>query len=186
MALVVVLLVVPIIELALLVEVASRIGAVPAVLFLLFFSAAGAWLTKREGTSALRRIQAGLTAGRMPTTEVIDGFLVMLGGALMLAPGFLTDLIGLLLLIPPVRAAVRGLAGVLIARGIARRVRVAGMRLGGDDSDLAGRYRAYRRPGDRPDGHWRRTDVDVIDVDGEEIILSEVVAELAPPPQPER
>lgn len=185
MALVVVFVVVPLIELALVIEVASRVGVIPAVLLLLFFSAAGAWLTKREGTTAFRRIQDGLAAGRMPTTEVIDGFLVMLGGAMMLVPGFLTDLLGLLLMIPPVRAMVRGLAGALIAHRVARRVRITGARLGGDDPTLAGRYRAYRRPGEPPVGDFRRTEVDVIDVDGEEIILTDPVAELSPPHQPE-
>lgn len=186
MALVVVFLVVPLIELALVIEVASRVGVITAALLLLFFSAAGAWLTKREGTTAFRRIQEGLAAGRMPTTEVVDGFLVMLGGAMMLVPGFLTDLLGLLLMIPPVRAMARGAAGALIAHRVARRVRVTGARLGSDDATLAGRYRAYRRPGDPPVGDFRRSEVDVIDVDGEEIILTDPVAELSPPHQPER
>jgi hypothetical protein len=58
--------------------------------------------------------------------------------------------------------------------------------LGSDDATLAGRYRAYRRPGDPPVGDFRRSEVDVIDVDGEEIILTDPVAELSPPHQPER
>ena len=62
---------------------------------------------KREGLGVLRRVQASLAAGRVPGAELVDGFLILFGGALMIAPGFLTDLLGIALLLPPVRAVVR-------------------------------------------------------------------------------
>ena len=74
---------------------------------LLLISIVGAWLAKREGLGVLRRMQAAVNAGRVPGTELIDGFLILLAAALMLTPGFLTDVAAILLLLPPVRAAVR-------------------------------------------------------------------------------
>jgi len=67
----------------------------------------GAWLAKREGLGVLRRMQDSVNAGRVPGAELIDGFLVLLAAALMITPGFLTDIVGIFLLLPPVRAGVR-------------------------------------------------------------------------------
>ena len=67
----------------------------------------GAWLAKREGLGVLRRIQAALDRGQTPSTEVVDGGLILLAGALMIAPGFISDVLALLLLLPPTRAIVR-------------------------------------------------------------------------------
>jgi UPF0716 protein FxsA len=103
----VVFLVVPIAELALLIAVGSEIGVLNTIVLLIAVSAVGAWLAKREGLGVLRRIQAQLDAGRMPGTELVDGFLVLFAAALLLTPGFLTDCLALALLLPPVRAVVR-------------------------------------------------------------------------------
>ena len=100
-------LVVPLLELYVIIQVGSAIGALNTIGLLIAVSLVGGWLMKREGTSVVRRVQASLAAGIVPATEVIDGFLILLGGALMLTPGFLTDVAGLGLLLPPVRAVVR-------------------------------------------------------------------------------
>lgn len=100
-------LVVPIIELFLFAQVASSIGFGAALLWIVLVSIAGAWLVKREGLSALRRANAKVETGELPTDELITGILILFAGALMLTPGFLTDGIGLLLLFPPSRALVR-------------------------------------------------------------------------------
>ncbi len=113
---VVVFLVVPLVELAVLIQVGSAIGALNTIALLVLMGVVGGWLMKREGLGVVRRVQAQLRAGRVPTTEVVDGFLILFGGALMLTPGFLSDALGLALLIPPVRALVRA--------GLARRLRV--------------------------------------------------------------
>ena len=188
--------VVPIIEIFLIVQVAGALGVIPALLLLIFCSAAGAWLVKREGTAAFRRVQASLVAGRMPTTEVIDAFVVMAAGALLLVPGFLTDFIGLVLLLPPTRSVVRGGVTDLFHWTVARRVRLAGIRLGGDPAAAAaaaaaaGARRSYRRPTEPgapgADQASRRPprrpgDPDVIDVDGEEVDLFGTRGELGPP-----
>ncbi len=107
--------VVPIIELAVIIQVGQAIGVVPTVLLLLAMSAAGAWLVRREGLKSWRRFRTALDQARIPAAEVVDGALVMLGGALMLTPGFVTDVFGLLLVAPPSRA--------LVNRAIRTRVR---------------------------------------------------------------
>jgi UPF0716 protein FxsA len=103
----VVFLVVPIAELAVIITVGSQIGVLNTIGLLIAISVVGAWLAKREGLGVVRRIQAQLDAGRMPGAELVDGFLVLFAGALLLTPGFLTDCLAIALLFPPMRAVVR-------------------------------------------------------------------------------
>lgn len=100
-------LVVPIVELYLFVEVSASIGFGAALLWIVGVSVVGAWLVRREGLSALRRANAKMATGELPTDELLTGMLILFAGALMLTPGFLTDAFGLLLLFPPTRALVR-------------------------------------------------------------------------------
>lgn len=102
-----VFLVVPIIELAVIIRVGSDIGALNTIGLLVLMSVAGGWLMRREGIGILQRIQASLAAGGVPGSELVDGVLILFAGALLLTPGFLTDLVGMSLLLPPVRAIVR-------------------------------------------------------------------------------
>ena len=112
--------VVPLVELFVIAAVGDRIGFPVTLLLLLVVSVAGAWLVKREGRSAWRAFRRALDEARMPAVEVVDGALVLVGGALLLTPGFLTDAVGLLLVFPPSRAVanrmvrrrVRGLFGL--------------------------------------------------------------------------
>jgi UPF0716 protein FxsA len=115
--------VVPLAELAVIIAVGDLIGLLPTLLLLLLVSAAGAWLSKREGLAAWRRFQLALADGRVPTVEVADGAMILLAGALLLTPGFLTDVVGILLLLPPTRATARRLAPRLAARRMRRRGR---------------------------------------------------------------
>ena len=105
--LVVLFLLVPLAELYVIIQVGQSIGALNTVGLLLLDSLVGGWLMKREGLAVFRRLQAQLEAGNVPGKELVDAFLILFGGALMLAPGFLTDLVGMALLLPPVRAVVR-------------------------------------------------------------------------------
>ena len=100
-------LIVPLVELYLFVQVSAAIGFWAALFWIVAVSAIGAWLVKREGTSAWRRANAKIGRGEVPTDELISGILILAGGALMLTPGFLTDVVGLLLVFPPTRALVR-------------------------------------------------------------------------------
>ena len=112
--------VVPLAELAVLIAVGDVIGLWPTLLLLLVVSVAGAWLAKREGLAAWRRFQLALAEARVPTIEVADGAMILLAGALLLTPGFLTDVAGVLLLLPPTRALVRRLAPRLAERRLRR------------------------------------------------------------------
>ncbi|MBA2528915.1 MAG: FxsA family protein [Euzebyales bacterium] len=98
--------VVPLVELAVIVQVADVITLPWTIVILLAVSVAGAWLVKREGRTAWRNFRRALEAARIPAVEVVDGALVLVGGALLLTPGFVTDAVGLLLVFPPSRAVV--------------------------------------------------------------------------------
>ena len=98
---------VPFAEIYVLLQVGHAIGVLDTLALLILVSAVGAWLCKQAGLSVLRRMQAGIAAPRVPGAGVVDGFLVLLAGALMITPGFLTDIVAIFLLLPPVRAGVR-------------------------------------------------------------------------------
>lgn len=123
----VVFLVVPVVELAVIVQVGQALGVLETVALLVAISVAGGWLVKREGVGVLRRISAAVSAGRVPGRELADGALIVFAGALLITPGFLSDVLGIALLVPPVRAVVRPvLVGVLTRRAIDRRLRTRG------------------------------------------------------------
>jgi UPF0716 protein FxsA len=97
---------IPILELAVIIQVGQVIGVGWTLVALIAMSLIGAALVKAEGLRAWRRVQEALAETRMPAVEVVDGALVLLGGALMLTPGFLTDAVGLLLVVPLTRAVI--------------------------------------------------------------------------------
>jgi UPF0716 protein FxsA len=101
--------VLPLVEIYVIVQVGSAIGALNTIGLLLLVSIAGAWLAKHEGFWVLRRLRDQLDAGRMPTNELIDAGLVLVGAILLILPGFVSDVLGLLLLFPPTRIAARAL-----------------------------------------------------------------------------
>ena len=103
-----VFLVVPIAELYVIVQVAGSIGIPETIVLLIAISVLGAWLAKVAGVAVLYRLQRTIRAGRVPSSEIVDGALVLLAGALMITPGFLSDLLAIFLLLPPSRALVRG------------------------------------------------------------------------------
>jgi UPF0716 protein FxsA len=118
--LVIVFVVAPLVELAVIVQVAGAIGTLDTIGLLVAVSLVGAWLAKREGVGVLQRIQSALDRGELPSTEVADGGLILLAGALMIAPGFVSDALAILLLLPPTRALVRW----PLLRYVARRTRL--------------------------------------------------------------
>ncbi len=109
-------LVVPFVELFVLIQVGRAIGALPTVAVLIVVSVAGAWLVKREGLEVVRRAQEQVRRGLVPATELVDGVLILFAGALLLTPGFFTDVFGIALLLPPVRALLRTAASARLAR----------------------------------------------------------------------
>ena len=103
-------LVVPFVELFVILQVGRAIGALNTIGLLVLVSVVGAWLVKREGLSVLRRARERIDQGVVPGRELVDGVLIIFAGALLITPGFLTDVLGVLLLLPPVRASVRAVA----------------------------------------------------------------------------
>ncbi|MGH9227226.1 MAG: FxsA family protein [Acidimicrobiales bacterium] len=121
-------LVAPLVELAVIVQVAGTVGVLNTIGLLIGVSIVGGWLARREGLVTLRRIQVALARGEIPNREVADGALILMAGALMIAPGFISDGVALLLLFPPSRAVFRRvLTRSLAERGRAR-VTVRGAR----------------------------------------------------------
>lgn len=100
-------LVVPVAELWVVLRVADVIGGWETIGLLIVMSFVGSWLVKREGARAWGAFQTAMKEGRVPAKETADGALVILGGALLLTPGFLTDVLGVLCLLPPTRVVVR-------------------------------------------------------------------------------
>lgn len=100
---------VPIVELAVIIQIGQLIGVWWTIALLIADSILGSLLMRHQGRSAWRRFQVTIAEGRVPARETIDGALVIFGGALLLTPGFVTDIFGLLFLLPPTRAAIRGL-----------------------------------------------------------------------------
>jgi len=120
--LVVLLITVPIVEITLIVLVGQQIGALPTVLLLVGSALVGSWLLRREGTRTWRAFLRALAEGRPPAVEAADGVLVLLGGMLMLLPGFATDLVGLLAVLPPTRRLLRAGVLTLVARRLPPRM----------------------------------------------------------------
>lgn len=100
---------VPLLELFVIVQVADGLGAGQTILLLLVVSVVGAWMVRRSGLGVLRQIRTRLAEGEIPGKELVDGLLILLAGAFMLTPGFLTDAAGLLMLFRPTRAVVRSM-----------------------------------------------------------------------------
>ena len=123
MALLVVLfIVIPIAELYVIIQVGEAIGVELTILILIADALLGSFLLRHQGRSAWRRFNEALDQRRFPGREVADGVMITFGGALLLTPGFITDIVGLALLIPPSRAVIRGIG----YRFFGRRFKLAG------------------------------------------------------------
>lgn len=112
--------IVPLIELYVIMKVGSRIGALPTIALLILTGFAGAWLARSQGFALLHRIQSELAAGRLPTSHLLDGAIVLAGGILLLTPGFCTDILGLILLVPFSRSIIKHSLKLWLQRRINR------------------------------------------------------------------
>ncbi len=117
-----VFIVLPIAEIYVIVKVGEAIGILPTLALLIVDGFVGAAVARSQGAATWRRFNEAIAAGRVPTKEVLDGAMVIVGGAFLLAPGFITDVIGLLLLLPPTRALFRGLVTRMARRRMVVRV----------------------------------------------------------------
>ena len=100
-------LVTPIVELFLLIRLGQIVGTGPTLGLIVVTAIVGSWLTRREGLSAWQRVQLALGEGRVPGTEILDGLIILVCGALLLTPGVLTDAIGFAGLLPQTRSIIR-------------------------------------------------------------------------------
>lgn len=150
--------VMPILEIYVIIQVGQVIGPWWTILLLIADSIVGGWLVKREGTRAWQALRAALNAGRMPAGELADGGLVLVGGTLMLAPGFVSDGLGILMILPITRPLFRAVLAGLVARRVTTATLGFGRpgAAGGVDSETPW---TTRRPGPGPGGPVVRGDV---------------------------
>jgi UPF0716 protein FxsA len=143
-----VFIVVPLAELYVIIQVGQAIGILPTLAILLADSILGSMLLKSQGRAAWRRFNEATAEGRIPAREVVDGALIIFGGAFLISPGFITDIFGILLLLPPTRALFRR-----FIVGFFTRRSVIGF-FGSRGADAYNRSR-QRRPGPPPpDGDY--------------------------------
>ena len=152
--LVVIFIGVPIAELYVIYKVGDAIGVLPTLLLLAADSVLGSLLLRSQGRTVWRRFNEAMAAGRVPHRELQHGVAVIFGGAFLITPGFLTDIIGLLLLLPPTRAVILRLVTRTITRRMAARVVVADGRGAPGHADVEGTATEY--PGPRRDPSRRR------------------------------
>ncbi len=134
---------VPLVEIYVIIQVGKAIGPWWTILLLILDSILGTWLIKHQGSRAFQGLRDSLDNGRMPARELADGALILIGGTLMLAPGFVTDAFGILIILPFTRPFFRR----ILTRVVASRIVVLGP--GGE----------ARRPGPGPDGPVIRGEV---------------------------
>ena len=121
--------VVPLVEIYLLLEVGGIIGAVPTIGLVVLTAAAGATLVRAQGFSTIRQVRRSMEAGEIPAVAIVEGIFLLVAGALLLTPGFLTDAVGFGCLIPPLR---RGLIMRFIETRVIRPHHPAAPRRHGD------------------------------------------------------
>jgi UPF0716 protein FxsA len=172
--LVVLFIVVPLVELYVIIEVGRAIGVLPTIGLLFLDSVLGAMLLRSQGRAVWRRFNLALNEGRVPARETFDGAMVIVGGTLLLTPGFVTDIFGLLLLIPPTRAVIRRfLSGIAKRRTLAGRAVFWGFGRyeDGRAARTGGAYppRGGRPPGPRPGYDVEGTGHEVTDDRGREL-----------------
>lgn len=109
---------VPLLEIVVLLRVGSLIGPWWTILLMIVSAVVGAWLIKREGRRTLHALSDSLSRGRMPAREIADGILILVGGTLMLTPGFVTDAVGILVILPLTRPLARG----ALSRAVSSRI----------------------------------------------------------------
>jgi UPF0716 protein FxsA len=134
--------VVPITEIWVIIQIGHWIGLLPTLGLMLLDAILGSMLMRSQGRAAWRRFSAALSEGRVPAREVFDGGLIIFGGALLMAPGFVTDIVGALFLAPPTRSLIRRWIARRVGRGLMFGV-MSRTRVPGAGGGPAGDDRAY-------------------------------------------
>ncbi len=136
----------PIAEIFVAIQVAGMIGVPATILLLILAVPAGWWALRSQGSAAWERLRTAVAERRAPAREVLDGMLILLGGLLLMVPGFITDVFGLALLIPPTRGILRP----LVLRGLQSRIVVRSARGGRRPYDVDATARDVEQPRLRP------------------------------------
>lgn len=141
-ALLLVFIALPLAELYVILQVGDAIGAPLTILLLACASLLGSGLLKAQGRAVWRSFNETLAAGALPHREVVEGVLVIFGGAFLITPGFITDIVGVLLLLPPTRRVI----GRVLTRRLARRIDVRFAATRRPPADVEGTAREYEMP----------------------------------------
>ncbi|WP_041522848.1 FxsA family protein [Gilvimarinus agarilyticus] len=136
--------IVPLLEIALFIQVGDLIGVMPTVALVILTAVFGVLLLRWQGLATLMRARNRMQQGQMPAQEMVEGIMLAFAGAMLLTPGFFTDTVGFLLLLPPCRKALFGALG--------RRIVVQGAHMNSQSGPRS------PGPGDVYDGEFRRTD----------------------------
>lgn len=150
----------PLAELSLLLRIGEWLGAGPTIGLVLATGVVGAWLARREGARTWKRVQADVAGGRMPAEELLHALLIFIAGVVLVTPGVLTDMAGLVLLVRPAREAVAG----RIRKRLAGRVQFQTVGFGGGASDWEVDPRAPRSSGGPEAGGSDRSGGRVIEI----------------------
>ena len=147
---------VPLVEIWAILQVGQLVGPWWTIALLVLDSLIGAWLIKREGGRAWKALREALQGGRMPAREIADGALILIGGTLMLSPGFVLDIAGILLILPFTRPIARRMLTSVVERRL-----VVGSAFGQFGGPFGGPFGPGndRRPGPGPEGPVVRGDV---------------------------
>ncbi len=156
----------PFVELTVLIKAGQSFGYGPTILLMIAISVVGFILVRMQGFRIVRRIQGEITQGKVPTQPMVDGFLALFAAALLMTPGFVTDILGIVLLLPPTRALIRPfVVRYFTTRG--KRLRTSA----GFGQGFQGRAFQWRTGstgwGSGPYGASQRSDDDIIDVEAE-------------------
>ncbi|WP_226667064.1 FxsA family protein [Metabacillus litoralis] len=114
------IIVIPALEIGILIFSGNTIGAIPTILLIILTGVIGAWLAKQQGIETLRNAQQQMQYGQVPGSAIIDGLCILVGGLLLLTPGFITDTVGFLLLFPISRNKIKPLLLIMIKKMIDR------------------------------------------------------------------
>ena len=153
----VLLIAIPILEVWLLVQVGQQIGLLPTVLILVVEAILGVLLMRHEGARAWKALNDAFTKGKVPTGELADAALILVGGVFLIVPGFLTDIVGFVFLLRWTRPAARKIIAFFVARRI-NRLGIPVMRARLDTDNLIEGEAVEQRPTDQPSTDQRPTD----------------------------
>jgi UPF0716 protein FxsA len=147
---------IPLVEIALLIKIGQVIGFWATIALIIATAAIGTWLLHAQGLQTLRRVMSSLDEGRPPITAVLEGFLLLVAGLLLLTPGILTDTLGFILLVPPVRALIvrYGLNRIFVVTVAGQSWRTESR---GDEDDLRGAWTGPEEPPARAEPGVRRS-----------------------------